>query len=120
MHQVRSLTLLDPTLIQFRQLSCSCLACTARTPNFDCEQAEHVPPWHLYRLEPLNTRDAMYDSEEEFDAQTDIERICEDVQVGKNVAVPTNLPDEPFWLLICDKAVHVVQESFIDGWGTTT
>jgi hypothetical protein len=99
MHQIRSLVALDPTLIQFRQLSCSCLACIARTSNFDYEQVEHVPPWHLHKLEPLNirdVRDAMYDSKEEFEAQTDIEQICEDVQVGIIVAVPTNLSDEPF------------------------
>jgi hypothetical protein len=43
MHQVRSLTNKDPTLIQYRQLSCSCLACTARTPTFECEQTDHMP-----------------------------------------------------------------------------
>ena len=80
---------------------------------------EHVPAWHLYRLELLNTRDVrdtMYNSDEEFEAQTDIEQICEDIQVGENVVVPTNLANKPSWLLIYDKAIHVMQESFIDGW----
>jgi hypothetical protein len=119
MHQVRSLINKDPTLIQYRQLSCSCLACTSRTPAFECEQRDHVPPWRLYRLQPQNTRevkDMMYDSDEDVRAQGGLDNLCEDVHVGENVAIPTDLRNEPFWILLCDKAVHVVQESFIDAW----
>jgi hypothetical protein len=58
----------------------------------------------------------MYDFNKELYAETDVEQICEDVQVGKNVAVPTDLTNEPFWILLCNKAIHVVQESFLDAW----
>jgi hypothetical protein len=105
------LTNKDPTLIQFRQLPCSCLAYTSRIPAFECEQTEHVPPWCLHRLQPQNTREVremMYDSNEEFDTESRFEQICEDVQVGENVAVPTDLAHEPFWIFLCDRAVHVV------------
>jgi hypothetical protein len=119
MHQVCSLTNKDPTLIQFRQLSYSYLASTSRTPAFECEQTEHVPPWRLHRLQPQNTREVremMYDSEEEFHSESRFEQICEDVQVGENVAVPTDLAHEPFWIVLCDRAIHIVQESFTDAW----
>jgi hypothetical protein len=81
-HQVCSLTNKDPTIIQFRQLSCSCLACISRTPTYECEQTEHVPPWRLYRLQPQNSRDVrdmMYDSNEEVYAQHGFQHCCEDV-----------------------------------------
>jgi hypothetical protein len=76
----------------------------------------------LYRIQPQNSRDVrdlMHDSDEECEEVTDFDRICEDVQVGENVAVPTDVGNEPFWILLCDKAAHVVQESFVDGWGNS-
>ena len=51
-----------------------------------------------------------------FDSHPKVDDICKDVQVGENVAVSTGLVKEPFWILLCDKAVHIVIESFIDGW----
>jgi hypothetical protein len=64
MHQVRSMSTRDPTLIQFRHVSCVCVNCANRNSNTECELAiHHVPNWTLARLEPndcLQVRDAMY------------------------------------------------------------
>jgi hypothetical protein len=50
----------------------------------------------------------MYDFDEELHAEIEFEQICKDVQVGENVAVPTDLDNEPLWILLCDRAIHVV------------
>lgn len=61
----------------------------------------------------------MYDSNKELYTETNVEQICKDVQVGKNVAVPIDLANEPFWILLCDKVVHVVHEFFLDAWNNS-
>ncbi len=52
----------DPTLIQFRHVSCDCVSCANRNFDTECELAIHVPNWTLVRLEPndqLQVRDEM-------------------------------------------------------------
>jgi uncharacterized Fe-S cluster protein YjdI len=52
MHQVRSMLARDPTLNQFRQVSCVCMSCENKNSNNECERAIHVPSWMLSRLVP--------------------------------------------------------------------
>ncbi len=52
MHQVQSMSTRDPTLIQFRHVSCVCVNCANKNSNTECELATHMPNWTLARLEP--------------------------------------------------------------------
>jgi hypothetical protein len=43
--------------------------------------------------------------------------MANDLVVGDNVVVcESSTLDESFWLLICDKHVHCLKESFMDEW----
>jgi hypothetical protein len=42
--------------------------------------------------------------------------IGNDVQVGENIAIPSNDYDDPFWIMLVTKCVHVLAECLIDGW----
>ncbi len=44
------------------------------------------------------------------------EQMVEDVHIGNNVVVKwqTNT-NEDYWIFLCDKGLHVVEECFIDG-----
>ncbi len=39
--------------------------------------------------------------------------------IGNNVVVCENSTDEHFQLLLCDKPIHTMKESFINEWGQT-
>jgi hypothetical protein len=52
MHQVRSMLARDPTLIQFRQVSCACMSCANKNSDNECERATLVPSWTLSKLVP--------------------------------------------------------------------
>lgn len=117
MHQVRSVSHRDPTLIQFRQLSCFCVSCVDIDPNSDCINCDHVPSWALRRLKPKVSSQvrAMYDCNDEILLGGS---IADAIKVGENVAVrvdPTS--DESFWLMLIDKGVHVVDVAFTDDAG---
>ncbi len=43
--------------------------------------------------------------------------MAEDVHIGDNVAVRCNIVDEDFWILLCDKMLHMVKEAFTNVWG---
>jgi hypothetical protein len=38
---------------------------------------------------------------------------------GHNIAIPTDLNDEPFWLILVNKSAHVVEAKFLDHYGNT-
>jgi len=46
MHQVRSISCKDPTLCQFRQLFCFCIACLDGSPKLGCENKELFQSGH--------------------------------------------------------------------------
>jgi hypothetical protein len=43
--------------------------------------------------------------------------MAKDVHIGDNVAVRCNTVDEDFWILLCDKMLHMVKEAFTNVWG---
>jgi hypothetical protein len=44
--------------------------------------------------------------------------MAEDVHVGDNVAVKCDVAiNEDYWILLCDKGLHMIQHGFKDGWG---
>jgi hypothetical protein len=62
----------------------------------------------------------MFDLGEEVECGIGGEWITNAVCVRDNVAVITNIKtNEQFWLLLVDKMVHVVHESFEDRWGNS-
>jgi len=79
-----------------------------------CVNKDHVPKWILIYLRPKNileVRDIMYDPNEDIEAGIGGEWIVDNLHPGDNVAIPTTI-DEPFWLMLMEKGVHVVDESF--------
>ncbi len=44
--------------------------------------------------------------------------MAKDVNIGDNVAIKcqTNT-NEDYWILLCDKGLHMVEECFTDRWG---
>ena len=50
-HQCRSVFARDPTLIQYRQLSCLCHACLGYDYESPCYQSNHAPSFILHRWE---------------------------------------------------------------------
>jgi hypothetical protein len=54
-HQVWSLSPKDPTLCQYRQLSCLCESYMGRDLETQFVNKEHVPEWIVMHLRPKNT-----------------------------------------------------------------
>ncbi len=62
----------------------------------------------------------MFDLNEEIESGINGEWITNVVCVGDNVAViAKSKTDEQFQLLLVDKMVHIVHESFKDEWGNS-
>lgn len=38
------------------------------------------------------------------------------MQVGENIAIPSNDYDDPFWIMLVTKCVHVLAECLTNGW----
>jgi hypothetical protein len=55
----------------------------------------------------------MYDPNEEIEAGSGCKWIADTLHPSDNVAIPTTI-DEPFWLMVVEKGVHVVDKSFTD------
>jgi hypothetical protein len=120
-HQVRSVSCKDPTLIQFRVLSCFCWSCSEMDTDFPCYQRSHVGPWTLRRMKPQSSSQArlLYDLDEEVEAGSGGEWISEDVSIGNNIAIRADsTDDESFWIMLVDKGLHVVQTEFTDPSGS--
>jgi hypothetical protein len=120
-HQARSVTSKDPTLIQYRPLSCFCSVCLSYDTQHTCHQIDHVQEFTLYRLNPKTPSQArrLYNADEEVEAGSGREWITDGLCVGDNVVVRAPLDDEPYWLIIVVKATHVVQEAFTDPDGNS-
>jgi hypothetical protein len=72
----------------------------------------------LEKIETHNTsnvREMMYDSNAEVEARSSREWIAKVVNVGDDVCVD-NSTNESFWILLVDKGMHTIQESFKDDW----
>jgi hypothetical protein len=72
-------------------------------------------------LEPndyLQIRDAMLQQteDEEIEFGTRGKWIANNVQVRENIAIPLDDFNDPFWIMLVTKCVHVLQESLLDGW----
>ncbi len=62
----------------------------------------------------------MIDFDEDIESDTSGEWIVDGVYVGNNVSIIThNETNEQFWLLLMDKIIDIVEESFDDQWGNT-
>jgi hypothetical protein len=109
----------DPTLLQVHEISCFCVVCINRGSKERCENELHVHPRTLKRLKPcdnLEDRIIMFDLNEEVECGIGGEWIANVVCVGDNVVViANNETNEQFWLLLVDKTIHVVHESFEKG-----
>jgi hypothetical protein len=120
--QVRLLSWRDPRLLQYIEISYSCVACCQRSSSLLRDCTAHVDDFKLVRLQPSNPReiwDSMYDSDKEIEVGTGKEDMAEDVQAGENMACISDDLDDPFWLMLVDKPCIVVVESFTDGWGNS-
>lgn len=112
----------DPTLLQYREISCSCAACSQRGGGQVCDRAAHVDDYKLVRLQPSNAREvrnAMHDTDEDIEAGRGGEAMAEDVQAAENVACISDDIEDPFWLMLVDKPCTVVVDAFTDGWGNS-
>ncbi len=54
--------------------------------------------------------------DKEIELGTNGEQIVNDVHVGKNIAVPLDDLDDPIWVMLVIKCVHVTEEKFTNGW----
>ncbi len=118
---------LSPTRTQpwfkFMKFHVFCVVCINRSPEESCDNEFHVHPWTLKRLKPCNNlevKNIMFDLDEEMECGIGGEWIANLICVGDNVAmIADNETNEQFWLLLVDKTIHVVHESFEDGWGNS-
>lgn len=118
MHKLRSISSKDPTLCQFRQLPCFCVACIDGDLGVECDN-KHVSKWTLTRLKPKNSskvRQMMSNSNEEIEIGISEEWIVDNLRLGDNTVVPSDT-NEPFWIMLVDKGFHFVASNFEDGWG---
>ena len=115
-HQARSVSARDPTLIQYRQLTCLCYFCSGYQHAHGCHQLEHVQGWLLHRLKPQVPTQVrrLYDQNDEVEPGSGREWIAHELCVGDNVAVQAPSDDEPFWLMMVQQATHIVLETFTD------
>jgi hypothetical protein len=133
MHQVRSLSAVDDTLCEFRQLSCFCEGCMDKFSLEPCTSKAHVEEWSLTRLRIVKsppsvlTRRRTRIQHVANKLQSHIQPNCEGpsdvvedhLLPGHNIAIPTDLDSEPFWLMLVNKSAHVVDAEFLDYYGNT-
>jgi len=86
----------DSTLLKYRHLSCFNDVCLGRTSIGECHQRSHAPSWEIARLE-------MFDRPITHQAITPCESSNR----------------EQFWLMFCDKPMHVVTNTFTDAYKNT-
>jgi hypothetical protein len=93
MDQVQSISSKDPTLCQFKQLSCFCVASVDENLELECDNKEHVPDWTLIRLKPKNNskmKQMMYGTNEEIKVGIGGEWIVDNLVLGDNITVPSD------------------------------
>jgi hypothetical protein len=62
---------------------------------------------------PLEVKEMIHESDEEIKVGIGSEWIVDNLHPGNNIMVSTPTND-PFWLTLVDKAVHIICESFED------
>ena len=121
MHQCRSLSSKDPTLIQFRQLTCFCVACLDPDADLPCYQKAHVPNWTLRRICPKSKTTLRVVSEQDWDdSEADLQGnvVGNGIKVGFNIAVKADSEEgETFWVMLVTQGEHVNAEAFTDHFG---
>ena len=119
-HQARSKSHTDPTLVEWRDLSCFCLACESGLETDLCDNRAHVQKWKLTRMRPKNkylAREAYMEVDEEIEYGDGGQEMADDVCVGDNVAIKCETHgEEEFWILLIDQSAHILDEDVVDGW----
>jgi hypothetical protein len=83
-------------------------------PKTHCVNKTHVCEWILTHLRPKNyceVWEIMYGPNEEIEASIRGEWIVDNLHPNDNVVIPITI-DEPFWIMLVEKSVHVVDNSF--------
>jgi hypothetical protein len=93
------------------------MGCVDKKSKLECELVNHVLGWTLLRLVPrdrIQVRATMLQQNKdgEIEAQTRRDEIANDVQVGENITVRSNDVDDPFWIMLVTKCIHVIEECF--------
>jgi hypothetical protein len=60
---------------------------------------------------PLEVKEMIYDNDKEIEDGIGGKWIANNLHPSDNIGVPT-LTHEPFWLILVDKGVHTIFESF--------
>jgi hypothetical protein len=125
MHSIRSVSHTNNILLECRDHSCFCPCCVLGAPG-TCPHRTHVEPWKMETLQPIISKDAVQEPEEEDpDGKKEPEEnlIAAVLSVGDHFAVLAD-PLDPgakgaeFFVLICTKTMHLVQaERVTDNWG---
>ncbi len=61
----------------------------------------------------------MHDDNHEIEFGIGGEQMANDLVIGNNVVVCESYNDEHLQLLLSDKLIHIVKESFTNDWGQT-
>jgi hypothetical protein len=68
----------------------------------------------------MEVREMMFDPNEEIEIVMGGKWIIDVVCIEENVVfICDNDMDERFWLLLVDKTIYIMQESFEDRWGNS-
>lgn len=127
MHSVQSVGPANNVLLQVCNYSCFCEVCV-RTTDGVCQSIGQVGPWRVVTLEPTQAVDAVQedeDLEQDWLVDPDCNDLAMQLEVGDHFAIladaehPQSQGAE-FFVLICTKKLHVVEEGCAaNGWGGT-
>jgi hypothetical protein len=81
-----------------------------------CAHKDHVPEWTLIILRPKNpleVKEMIYDNDKEIEDGIGGKWIVDNLHPSDNIGMPT-LTNKSFWLIMVDKGVHTIFESFED------
>jgi hypothetical protein len=63
-------------------------------------------------------RETFHDYVDEIEFGSGGEEMIEGVQLGDNVVVKCQTStSKDYWILLCDKGLHMIQDYFTYGWG---
>ncbi len=79
MHHVQSMSIRNPTLIQFRHVFYVCMGCVDKNSRLECKLVNHVSGWTLSRLvlrDQIQVRATMLQQNEDGKIEVQIRREC--------------------------------------------
>ncbi|CAM6089455.1 unnamed protein product [Calypogeia fissa] len=124
-HSIQSVSHVNTTLLQVRELSCFCDFCV-NGGDGPCANAKHVTKYDLVTMEPcISTTRSDEDDEFEDDSliSSDGEKLAGTLEEGDHFAViaePDSDTGAQFWILLCTERLHMVEEeSKTDSYGQT-